>query len=134
MSFVYRHQYFGEPHTSEKFVRCAYVFEKMPREGVRLSTNNEKQHCCNALDSPNCFVPSIIPQRIYSWLSKYGLYSQPCHRGFTMKITDSPNMIGTVNHATEGLQHRILGFSKHCSFHCYERAREDTDGGGNSTE
>ena len=28
-----------------------------------------------------------------------------------MKITDSPNM-GTVNHATEDLQHRILDFSK----------------------
>ena len=33
-----------------------------------------------------------------------------------MKITDSPNM-GTVNHATENLQHRnrILDFSKYCS-------------------
>ena len=31
-----------------------------------------------------------------------------------MKITDSSNM-GTVNHATENLQHRILNFSKYCS-------------------
>ena len=31
-----------------------------------------------------------------------------------MKITDSSNM-GTVNHATENLQHRILDFSKYCS-------------------
>ena len=31
-----------------------------------------------------------------------------------MKITDPPNM-GTVNHATENLQHRILDFSKYCS-------------------
>ena len=31
-----------------------------------------------------------------------------------MKITDSSNM-GTVNHATEILQHRILDFSKYCS-------------------
>ena len=31
-----------------------------------------------------------------------------------MKITDSSNM-GTVNHATENLQHRIRDFSKYCS-------------------
>ena len=31
-----------------------------------------------------------------------------------MKITDSSNM-GTVNHDTKDLQHRILDFSKHCS-------------------
>ena len=31
-----------------------------------------------------------------------------------MKITDSSDM-GTVNHATENLQHRILDFSKCCS-------------------
>ena len=30
-----------------------------------------------------------------------------------MKITNSSN-IGTVNHATENLQHRILDFSKYC--------------------
>ena len=62
----------------------------------------------------NCFVPSTIPQRCYSkdyWFSKYG---HGCHGGFTMKITDSSNM-GTVNHATENLQHRILDFSKYCS-------------------
>ena len=34
-----------------------------------------------------------------------------------MKITDSLNM-GTVNHATESLQHRILYFSKYCSAFC----------------
>ena len=31
-----------------------------------------------------------------------------------MKMTDSSNM-GTVNHATENLQHRIQDFSKYCS-------------------
>ena len=31
-----------------------------------------------------------------------------------MKITESSNM-GTINHATENLQHRILDFSKYCS-------------------
>ena len=64
----------------------------------------------------NCLVPSTIPQRFYSkdyWFSKYG-QGQPCHRRFTMKITDSSNM-GTVNHAMENLQHRILDFSKYCS-------------------
>ena len=56
----------------------------------------------NALNSPNSFVPPTIPQRFYSedyWFSKYG-HSQPCHRGFTVKTNDFPNM-GTVNHATE---------------------------------
>ena len=33
--------------------------------------------------------------------------------GFAMKITDYSNM-GTVNHATENLQHRIQDFSKYC--------------------
>jgi len=53
------------------------------------------------------FVQSIMPRRIYSkdyWFSKYGLYDQPCHGGFTVKITGSPNMVCTVNHATEDLQ------------------------------
>ena len=57
------------------------------------------------------FVRSTMPWRIYSedyWFSKYGLYSQPCHWGFTVKITDSPNMVCTVNHATEDLQWRLL--------------------------
>ena len=59
---------------------------------------------------------STIPRRFYNedyWFSKYG-HGQPYHGGFTMKITDSSNM-GTVNHATENLQHRILDFSKYCS-------------------
>ena len=78
-------------------------------------TENKKRHC-NVLDSLNCFVPSTIPRRFYSgdyWFSRYGLYGQPCHKGFRVKITDSPSM-GTVNHATEDLQHRILDFSKYC--------------------
>ena len=53
--------------------------------------------------------------------------AQLAHRGFTAKITDSPNMICMVNHATEDLQHRILDFSKYCSLRCHvkmERARE----------
>ena len=51
---------------------------------------------------------------------------QPCHRGFTVKITDSPNMVCTVNHATEDLQHRILDFSKYCSLHYHiEMEREE---------
>ena len=56
-----------------------------------------------------------------------------------MKITDSPNMVCTVNHATEDLQHRILDYSKYCFLHCHVkiervREREDSDGGGNSVE
>jgi len=57
------------------------------------------------------FVRSTMPRRIYSkdyWFSKYGLYGQPCHGGFTVKITDIPNMVCTVNHATEDLQWRLL--------------------------
>ena len=122
------------------------VFQKMPQNSVigsrQTVENNEfllKYHC-NALDSPNCFVPSTMPWRIYSkdnWFSKYGLYAQPCHRGFIVKITDSPNMVCTVHHAMEDLQHRILHY---CLLHCnvkMERAREreeDSDGRGNSTE
>jgi len=48
-----------------------------------------------------------MPWRIYSedyWFSKYGLYGQPYHRGFTVKITGSPNMVCMVNHAMEDLQ------------------------------
>ena len=47
-----------------------------------------------------------------------------------MKITDSSNM-GTVNHAMENLQHRILDFSKYCSVitrrqrERYNRARRE---------
>jgi len=57
------------------------------------------------------FVQSTMPRRIYNgdyWFSKYGLYSQPCHGGFTVKITDSPNMVCVVNHAMEVLQWRLL--------------------------
>ena len=36
-----------------------------------------------------------------------------------MKITDSQNMVCTVNHATEDLQHKILDFSKYCLLHCH---------------
>ena len=36
----------------------------------------------------------------------------PRSGGFTAKITGSPNMVCTVNHATEDLQHRLLDFSK----------------------
>jgi len=63
-----------------------------------------------------------MPQRIYSEdyrFSKYGLYGQPCHRGFTAKITNAPNMVCTVNHAMKDLQHRILDYSKYCSLHCH---------------
>jgi len=68
------------------------------------------------------FVRSTMPWRIYGedyWFSKYGLYGQPCHGGFTVKITDSSNMVCTVNHATEDLQHRILDYSKYCLLHCH---------------
>ena len=46
------------------------------------------------------FLRSTMPRKIYNedyWFSKYGFYGQPCHRGFTAKITD---MVFTVNHAT----------------------------------
>ena len=55
------------------------------------------------------------------------LCHQPCHRGFTARITDSTNKICTVNHAMKDLQHRILYYSKYCSLHCHmkmDRARE----------
>ena len=51
-----------------------------------------------------------------------------------MKITDAPNMVCTVNHATEDIQHRTLDFSKYCSLHCHVKERKDSDGGGNSIE
>ena len=39
-----------------------------------------------------------------------------------MKITDSSNM-GTVNHATENLQHRILDFFKYQLLSDYQAVR-----------
>jgi len=42
------------------------------------------------------------------WTHQIALYYQPCHGGFTVKITDSPNMVCMVNHATEDLQRRLL--------------------------
>jgi len=38
------------------------------------------------------------------WTHQIALCLQSCHGGFTAKITGSPNMICTVNHATEDLQ------------------------------
>jgi len=42
-----------------------------------------------------------------------------------MKIIDSPNMVCTVNHATEDLQHRILDYSKYCSLHCHVQMKRE---------
>ena len=80
-------------------------------------------HHCNALDSPNCFVWSTMPQKIYSedyWFS---------------------NMVSMVNHAMEDLQHRILYFSKYCLLYIamwkwkeQGKERKDSDGKVNSTE
>jgi len=42
------------------------------------------------------------------WTHQIALCHQPCHGGFTVKITDSPNMVCTVNHAMEDLQQRLL--------------------------
>jgi len=75
------------------------------------------------------------------WTHQIALCHQPCHGGFTVKITGSPNMVCTVNHAMEDLQwrllilqiwfvwsimprriymqHRILDYSKYCSLHCH---------------
>ena len=66
------------------------------------------------------------------------LCHRPCHERFTAKITGSPNMVCTVDHGMEDLQHRILDFFKYCSLHCHvkkDRAgkeRKDSDGRGNS--
>jgi len=38
------------------------------------------------------------------WTHQIALCHQPCQRGFTAKITGSPNMVCTVNHAMEDLQ------------------------------
>jgi len=38
------------------------------------------------------------------WTHQIALCYQLCHRGFTAKITDAPNMVCIVNHATEDLQ------------------------------
>ena len=42
------------------------------------------------------------------WTHQIALCYQPCHGGFTAKITDSPNMVCMVNHAMEDLQLRLL--------------------------
>ena len=41
---------------------------------------------------------------VMHWTHQIALCHQPCHGGFTAKITGSPNMVCTVNHATEDLQ------------------------------
>ena len=87
----------------------------MPPNRVRLTTNNRKQWV---------FFINITAM---CWTHKIASCHQPCHGGFTAKITSSPNTICMVNHATEDLQHRILDFSKYHSLHCHkkiERARE----------
>jgi len=38
------------------------------------------------------------------WTHQVALCYQPCHGGFTAKITDAPNMVCTVDRATEDLQ------------------------------
>ena len=70
----------------------------MPQNSVRLTTNNK------------LLLKTMIAM---CWTHQNALYSQPCHRGFTVQITDSPNMVCTVNHmhAMEELQYKILDFS-----------------------
>jgi len=95
--------------------RCFFKKYHIIALGSQQTTVNNKfsfktRHC-NALDSPKCFVSSTMPRRIYSkdyWFSKYGLYGQSCHGRFTVKITDSLNMVCMVNHVTEDLQWRLL--------------------------
>ena len=81
-------------------------FKKIPQNSVRLITNNGK------------FFKSTVA---ILWTHQIALCHQPCHRGFTAKITDSPNMVCTVKHTTEGLQHnkRIPDFTEYCSLHCH---------------
>ena len=55
----------------------------MPQNSIRLTTNNVAMH----------------------WTHQIALCQQPCHRGFTVRITDSPNMVCTIKHALEDLQH-----------------------------
>jgi len=74
------------------------------------------------------FVRSTMPRRIYNegyWCSKYGSYGRPCPGGFTVKITDSPHMVCTVNYATEDLLHRILDYSKYCLLCCHVQMKRD---------
>ena len=44
------------------------------------------------------------------WTQQIASCHQPCHRGFTAKITDSPNIVCKIKHVTEGLQHKILEY------------------------
>ena len=57
------------------------------------------------------------------WTHQIALCDQPCHRGLTVNIIVSPNMVCMVNH----LQLRMLYFSKYCLLRYHvkmERARE----------
>ena len=39
------------------------------------------------------------------WTHQIALCQKPCHGGFTVRITGSPNMVCTIKHALEDLQH-----------------------------
>ena len=70
------------------------------------------------------FLKDIIAMHLSHQINSW---YQPCYEGFITKITGSPNMVCTVNHAMEELQHKILYLFKYYSLHCHmkmERARE----------
>ena len=56
------------------------------------------------MENDEFLLKNIVAMR---WTHLIALCHQPYHGGFTAKITGSPNM-GTVNHATENLQWRLL--------------------------
>ena len=61
------------------------------------------------------------------WTHQIASCHQSYHGRFTVKITNSPNMVCMVKHATEDLQHRNLDFSKYLLLHFHvkmERARQ----------
>jgi len=53
------------------------------------------------MENNEFLLKHIIAMR---WTHQIALCYQPCHGGFTAKITGSPNMVCTVNHATEDLR------------------------------
>ena len=57
------------------------------------------------------FWLTSLVSHVISHFCKYPLNSA------LVVITDSPNMVSTINYAMEDLQHKILDFSKYCLLH-----------------
>ena len=89
----------NEPHTSKKSVRCTMLDKYWPKTMFFWIVLGSPQ-----TTKTNEFTWS----QCIGWIHQIALCHQPSHRGFTAKVTDTPNVVCMVNHAMEDLQWRLL--------------------------